>query len=325
MNKEIISLLGADAKQILQTLTDDIQYAVDSLQAKSINNKTIAEVLRYLAYNKLAFGNTLDTRMLVDKFSENLSSSIRTIPLKKERPGVFAYYNTNSGVVSVSKRLKIEQMLTLNNFNRRVKKCRARSILMHELDHCATTTKEVMPAEDAIADWAYKFSKNINIDELKEEIKNGAIKKCGIATLKNQVEQGFKTQLGLDALNEGIAVYKQHKYDAVADGAFVPKKKGTTYDFYESIAKHIVNIISEKELIRNHQVGNYAKIRELYEKETGCDLNTIVGALENFSYIYRKNQIEKYDVVSEISSNIRDFMTCVEVKKARQEIEEYYL
>ena len=74
--------------------------------------------------------------------------------------------------------------------------------------------------------------------------------------------------LNLNPLNEGITVYKQAKYDEV-----IGKKFKTAYKSEKQVAELLAQTIGEDKMIELHFNNDYEGMKELFNRETGKDLN----------------------------------------------------
>lgn len=278
-------LLGKDYENVITTLPqEEIKFVVNGLKAKGINNETCAEVLKYLTYNKLAFGDILDSSAVAKRIVLHLNSSIGSLNFLETMFGTVGGWASESGRILLSGRYKRGVKLCVNKRKKRAKQNALNSCIYHELDHCATTNKQNMPSQSRLNNWFRR-----NDEDPKEQQKTINFLQSmdsGIACARSLVDSDLPIEYmgSFIMLNEGITVYKQHKYDKLAFGKESPVSKD--YEFYKAIAGHIANCISEEKLIQFQSQGNYKKIREEYQLATGRDLNKIIRDIHAYGNIY---------------------------------------
>ena len=293
------------------------EYIKTRLSEKGIDEETQSYVLKYVDTNQQLFGNALDIDKVVERLLNNLNYSIENFDIKKNPLKALVFPHTSLGAWSPYKN-KIEMNPILKMAGKFSKSMRQKydSTIMHELDHCATTEYIDMSEEDKkyfterIPIKNQKL-KNIfkNIINKKIEERKGQIVLSGIAGVRNieHARNNGVSTAKLALLNEGITAYKEEKYNR-----FLGIEERTSYDVEKTVASFIGKVIGEDELIRLHSNNDYQSMRVAFQKETGRDLNEIVGRLKEtslpmrfaFGNLYARNYKKNMEkIIKEITQS----------------------
>lgn len=249
---KLSTILGKDYEKIVGTLTEEeILCVVDGLKKKNVRNPlTIRFVLDYLYSHKKVYGEVIDTMEVAEKIVKNLDKDISLFSVMKRTHG--GEYSQVEGQVRMS------FVYTLKSITRRKKKCNLGSVLRHEIDHCVTTDPELRKGKMVCS--------GIVRESCFDEI---------IRTFDRRTKNASKwVSSGLYALDEGITVFKQGRYDEV-HGVEKPGRSDF-YEIYFQVAQHLAKMIGEKNMIQLHFWGDFGKMREDYFDRTGLDLGRIV-------------------------------------------------
>lgn len=257
------------------------KYIRETLNAKGINKETQNYVIKYVYLNQQLFGNFIDINQITENIVSNLEYSISMADIKTTMLLRYGNWDPYKKRISIDLLLKLGSKLS-NNF-----KDRLDSIIMHELDHCATT-KYFAINEEQEAKYIKSFIDRNQITNPKKQIKiknvihnlfkehKGIIPVSGIRDFR----QLMLNDINLDKLNEGITAYKQELYDK-----FLGKKTTTSYIIGKDVAAFIADIIGEEKLIIMHSNNDYNGIKEAFREKTDTDLNILVQKLNEMSNI----------------------------------------
>lgn len=298
------------------------QYIDKICKQKNINSETKLYIKRYIQLNEKLFGEFLDIDEVTDRIISNLNYSIykKNINIFKKNPLKRILILMGAGGVWDTE----DHSIFINSKIRRVSQ-RRNSVLMHELDHCATA-KEVVLTEKQfrkIVKYALELKKIKNpiqkrlfINKLyrKFEKDNRVLNITGISDNLQEAKNGVE----LRELNEGITAWKQEMYD-IASGI----KPRTGYVYQKQVAKFIGDIIGKEELIKHHFNNDYQGIKDSFYEKTGRDLNELVKVLNDkpkfrLKYKFFKKKREKYsEKMNEFSKKLYECMEEIKPKNGK--------
>lgn len=267
-------VLGKDYDKIVETLSEtEIKNTVFGLKEKGIcGPQTIHDVLDYLYCHKKAFGEIISTSTVAERLVENMDKNI----------GYFKFMNRFcAGEYSEKDRqVKMNIRRTVGSIARPKRKMKYNSVLRHEIDHCATA----LPAEEK--------GKTLGCGVANSQV-------VGYLMDKYQSEDEDTLSVivdGICALNEGITVYKQNKFDKVKGDA--DNTHGQLYGMFLGVATHISNVIEEENMISDQFNGDYNSMRIKYERATGVDLDKIVYNLGKINSGHNKQAINGVEMAN---------------------------
>ena len=249
--------------------TKYIEYIREKLNEKGINTEIQDYVIEYIEMNQILFGSFLDIGKVTDRIVNNLNHEAKAFS------GI-RYITKCDGFWSAYEHtIYINPLRSLLRKEKRIK-----PIIMHELDHCATTTYVDIGDEkrERYIEKCLKNSSSLSIKKLEKYLKetNGKIPIVGI--------RDDRQLNSLDGLNEGITEYKNEKYCRFLGIKPLIKR----YTVEKMVAQFIAETIGEKNLISMHFDNDYEGIRKAFELETGKDLDLLVS---NMNFIVFKMQL----------------------------------
>lgn len=287
---------------------EEIDIVLNGLKSKGIEKATCLVALDYLACNKIAFGNILNTKEVAQRIAQNLDKDIKFMSVfSKYKYGFEAIFSSATKSVEVSPRLNT----ILSNRGRLAKKCYVRSILLHEFDHCSSCHKQTMPGNEILNAYYKKFP-STKPQKIKSLIEPTLKYSCGFFNPRTYVEGGLFAGIDLTPLEEGVTVYKQKKYDKICG---YKNKLADDYEFYFQVVNHIAKMVGEETLIKNHFYGNYKAVREAYMKKTKTDLNAIVNGLSTYEGLgdYKEEKQETKKLIMDLIGKI-EILNAIQTK-----------
>ena len=263
-------------------MENHVEYLREQLNNRGLNEETIGYACKYVELNKQLFSNSIDMDKLTNRLVNNLQHNIISV---NNHYGLGTAINSVISTVAnwdpYAKELAVSPLFKATEKLSSKMKLAKESNIFHELDHCATTEYIEMNEEqqekymqNVINANGVKDKQDIEIARriMKEahQVSNGQHPIVGIKDANVSELQG----LNLNPLNEGITVYKQAKYDEV-----IGKKFKTAYKSEKQVAELLANTIGEDKMLECHFNNDYDSMKELFNKETGKDLNYIVQSL----------------------------------------------
>jgi len=219
------------------------EYIREKLDAKGINIETQNYVIKYAYLNQKLFGDYINNDKVIDRIINNLDHSISRFDsrsIKYPFLGKGGGYNTQERVIRQNPLTKILSFISRSWKDREI------SVIMHELDHCATTEY---------------------LDKEQSTVVVGIV--------------NYRELIDLNKLNEGITSYKQALYDeALGINSHIEG-----YSIEKCVASFIADTIGKEQLISMHFNNDYNGIRKVFREKTGSDLNDLVEKLNKKSYI----------------------------------------
>lgn len=240
--------------------TTRIEYTRGKLHEKGINLETQDYVIQYIDVNQKLFGKFLDIDKVIDRIVGNLNYGVKTF----------------SGISNIAKKdgswNAYEHTIYINPLK---KGKRIKPIIMHELDHCATTTYRDMGDEEKERYIAKRLNnsgsllKEKKLEQYFNKHLKGSNGKFPFVGIRDDRQLDY-----LSGLNEGITEYKVEKYCEL-----LGIKPQGCYIIEKMVAQFIADTIGEEKLISMHFNNDYEGIRKAFKLETGKDLNKLVHSM----------------------------------------------
>lgn len=308
---------------------DLINYVEKKLSEKGINLETQDEVIKYLWANKKLFGHVIDTKELADRIIGNLDKSIvyfgtdtTNLPiLYKSKLNIITsilsmaivggYYQPYDKEVYLNP--LIQSKLTKNGQMNR------ESILMHEIDHCATTSYIDLDEQQTKNLLLYKTKKGLFgkiickfkpiMQMKKDKWSNMTNNRLAILGFENPLLD-MKYNIPFWRLDEGITVLKQKKFSEVL-GIEFNKLSSSSYQVEPVVAEFIANKVGLDNLIKFRHNNDYEGLRKAFFDATGKDLNDLVSDLNKIPLllpisekrIKKRLNFKQYDIDVPIKKN----------------------
>lgn len=260
-------------------------YIQKQLHQKGIDIKTQDYITDYIHMNQKLFGNTLNTNKIVDRILNNIENSIKTFDKEQNMSLKEKFHIIRNNVVGLYspdyKQILVDPIKHIKGHISTKEQKRETSVIMHEIDHAATTTAIEISEQDKdrYIDRAL-YRRRIFDDKRREEAitnsndryykNNKKLFVSGIDDPRTIIDQG----INLKGLNEGITAYKQELYDN-----YNGIKPRTGYREEKKLAKQVADAIGKENLISKHFDGDYEGIRQMFNDRTGQDLNYLVKEL----------------------------------------------
>ena len=264
------------------------EYIQKKMYAKGINIETQDYVIKYIYMNQKLFGDILNVDKVIERILNNLNDNIIILDTKSNPLQEIARISTSSGCwAQYDKKVMINPINKISSIISKREREKNDSTVMHEIDHCATTTY-INISERQKEEYTQKYLERNKIKNyIIENIIRNKISRMyekndrklaisGIQDCRQVVQKG----IDLTKLNEGITAYKQEMYDK-----FLETKPHTAYVIEKKVAKFIGDVIGKEELIKMHFDNDYEKIRDTFKEKTGRDLNELVEKLNKKSNI----------------------------------------
>lgn len=207
--------------------------------------------------NQKLFGKFLDIDKVIDRIVGNLNYGVKTF----------------SGISNIAKKdgswNAYEHTIYINPLK---KGKRIKPIIMHELDHCATTTYRDMGDEEKERYIAKRLNnsgsllKEKKLEQYFNKHLKGSNGKFPFVGIRDDRQLDY-----LSGLNEGITEYKVEKYCEL-----LGIKPQGCYIIEKMVAQFIADTIGEEKLISMHFNNDYEGIRKAFKLETGKDLGSLV-------------------------------------------------
>ena len=295
-----------------------VEYIEKKLHEKGINIQTQDYIIKYVSMNEKLFGNIIDHKKMIDRIINNLDYSIKSMDKKASPTSELVRIATQAGTYKpYPKKINVNPFLKFASFISPRGKQVLESVIMHEIDHCATTEylqigeqeKEqylqeyISNKKDRNSFLVKKATKFINDTYDKYD---GKLPISGIFDYRQLATKG----LNLRYLNEGITEYKQDMYDKF-NGY---KTRMEPYKTQKLVAQFIGKVIGEENLISMHFNNNYEGIRPPFNAKTGKDLNDVVKKLN------RNTRIERF-LGRVTSGNMKKFLNDFYQKDTHQKRE----
>lgn len=219
------------------------EYIKEKLDAKGINIETQNYVIKYVHLNQKLFGDFINNDKVIDRIINNLDHSISRFDSRSIK---YPFLGNGGGYYPQERVIRQNPLTPILASISRSWKDREISVIMHELDHCATT----------------KY-----LDKEQSTFVAGIV--------------DYRELIYLNKLNEGITSYKQALYDeALGINSHIER-----YSIEKSVASFIADTIGKEQLISMHFNNDYNGIRKAFREKTGRDLNDLVEKLNKKSYI----------------------------------------
>lgn len=279
---------------------------LSNLTHKGLNKRTQNYILKYANKNSEIFSNCIDMDKLIDRLSTNIDKNISYNLLNPTLNGVY-----NNG----KKNIRVKPTLLFS-------KKRRESIILHELDHAATTTYGGISREYAVkfVDEKLKsfniiqkiaMTKFKNITEFKRKSIDHIIKNENVRVGVHQLSKNR-------ALNEGITRYKQLKYmgEELKGGynTFVKDSYGPEC----KVASEIAKIIGEDNLVRMSFNNDFDGMCKLFSERTDGkgNLQEISTKLEETHSI--KRYLHPIKFIKNYSSISKEFKECEKIVQEKK-------
>lgn len=241
--------------------TDYIKYIREKLHEKGINLETQDYVIEYIEMNQRLFGSFLDISKVIDRIVRNLNHNVKAFP------GIRSIAKKDGSWNAYEHTIYTNPLRNLSKKGKRIK-----AIIMHELDHCATTTYRDIGDEEKeryIAKCLNNSSSLLKRKKLEQYLNKHLRETNGkfpIVGIRDDSQLDY-----LNGLNEGITEYKNEKYCK-----FLGIKPQGSYIIEKTVAQFIAETIGKEELISMHFNNDYEGIRNAFKLETGKDLGSLV-------------------------------------------------
>ncbi len=259
-----------------------IEFLRSQLKNKGLNEETIGYACKYVELNQKLFSNSINMEKLTTRLANNLQHNIISV---NNHYGLGKAINSVISTVAnwepYAKELAVSPLFKVTEKMSSKMRLAKESNIFHELDHCATT-EYISMTENQQEEYinnvinANGMTNKQDIDIFKRMMKEAHQVSGGehpIVGVKDAKVNELKG-LNLNQLNEGITVYKQKKYDEV-----IGKKFKTAYKSEKKVAELLAKTIGEDKMIELHFNNDYETMKELFNRETGKDLNYIVQKL----------------------------------------------
>lgn len=297
------------------------QFIEKKCYQKNINLETQEYIKQYISLNESLFVNFLDVDDVTKKLLENLNKSISMIPTKPSE------LIRGSGTWKGGKHyIYINPINKILSIFFKSEKYKLNSIIMHELDHCATSEYISISEQEKnnIIETIINKNKIKRKDKVKNYINNKYKKNKGLLPISgiSDIRQSIHNNVNLTPLNEGITAWKQEMYE---------KQLGIrpyrVYSFEKEVSKFISDMIGKENLIKMHFNHDYEGIRQLFKENTGTELNCLVEKLNNkprFNILLNNIPIVRKIYKRNFNTKRREFYTDIQqsmqdIKKQNQE------